>query len=242
MLGVQPFSRNPYVLLEQARVPCAHLVSPTLLPAPPDWPAHHVATGHCGLPRSVQERLGEGAPEPSLERWLRSGTSPIYFGFGSIPILAPLEFVRSVREVLEALGLRGLVITGGSDLRNVASDERLFFAPAVNHGEVLPRCRAAVHHGGLGTTTASLAAGLPTLVCSVLADQPFWGARVQALGAGTWMPFQRLTPERLRKALEQLLSDSVMARAAEVGARMRQEDGLQSTADFLEQTVAGLSA
>jgi UDP:flavonoid glycosyltransferase YjiC (YdhE family) len=54
----------------------------------------------------------------------------------------------------------------------------------LDHDSVLGRCRAAVHHGGAGTTAASLQAGLPTVVCSVFADQPFWGTRVVDNGVG----------------------------------------------------------
>lgn len=234
-LGLEPAPRNPHVLLEEEQVPCAHLVSPTLLPRPSDWAPHHVTTGHCELPGAVRARIGEGSIEPALDRWLQSGTPPIYFGFGSLPVLEPLTFIRAVRDVLEVLGLRGLIVSGWSDLQALADDERLFITSSVNHDAVLPRCQAAVHHGGLGTTTATLAAGLPTLVCSVLLDQPFWGGRVEELGAGAWMPFQRFSVARLGEALEQILSEPVKARARELGARMREERGLQNTADFMEQ-------
>lgn len=234
-LGIEPATRNPHVLLEDERVPCAHLVSPTLLPRPADWEPHHVQTGHCELPAEVRARLGEGAVDPALERWLQSGPPPLYFGFGSLPILDPPAFLRAVREVLESLGARGLVVSGGSDFQAAEKDERLFITSAVNHAEVLPRCQVAVHHGGLGTTTATLTAGLPTLVCSVALDQSFWGGRVEDLGAGKWLPFQRFTVARLRESLEQLRSEPIQARARELGARMRQEHGLYRTADFLEQ-------
>lgn len=239
-LGIQPISQNPYVLLERELVPCAHMVSPTLLPPPADWGSHHVVTGHCNLPGPVRERVGEGPVDPALDRWLLSGEPPIYFGFGSMPILNPPEFLRTVRQVLESLGMRGLIVSGWTNMQGMQSDERIFLAPELNHDAVLPRCRAAVHHGGVGTTTASLAAGLPTLICSVFLDQPFWGTRVQALGAGTWMPFRRLTLDRLREGLELLLSEPVQARARELGERMRQERGLRNTADFLEETAGQL--
>jgi sterol 3beta-glucosyltransferase len=236
-LGLEPASRNPHVLLEEEQVPCAHLVSPSLLPRPSDWAAHHVMTGHCGLPGALRARIGEASIDPSLERWLQGGAPPIYFGFGSLPVLDPPAFMRTVRDVLETLGMRGLVVAGWTNLQAFSGDERLFIASALNHDEVLPRCHAAVHHGGLGTTTATLAAGLPTLVCSVFLDQPFWGARVEELGAGARLPFQRFTAARLREALERLLSGPAKARAEELGARMREEHGLQDTASFLEQHV-----
>ena len=36
----------------------------------------------------------------------------------------------------------------------------------MNYAAIFPACRAVVHHGGAGTTAASLRAGVPTLILS----------------------------------------------------------------------------
>jgi hypothetical protein len=45
----------------------------------------------------------------------------------------------------------------------------------------------------------------PTLVCSVFADQPFWGRRLASLGVGAHVPFSELTQSRLEESLRPLL-------------------------------------
>lgn len=95
-----------------------------------------------------------------------------------------------------------------------------------------------MHHGGAGTTGASLKAGIPTLVVPFTMDQPFWGARVASLGVGpSPIPRRRLTAEGLAVALFRAVSDEGMrARAAEMGARLRQEDGVaEAVAHFSRQ-------
>ncbi len=88
-------------------------------------------------------------------------------------------------------------------------------------------------YGGAGTTYASLLAGLPTLICSVFADQPFWGSRVEKLGVGMTIAFQKLTEARLLAGLRRLLDEGVQARARELGAALREERGLHEVADAL---------
>jgi UDP:flavonoid glycosyltransferase YjiC (YdhE family) len=44
----------------------------------------------------------------------------------------------------------------------------------------LSNVRATVHHGGAGTTAASLRAGIPSIVCPFFGDQPFWARRFAA--------------------------------------------------------------
>ena len=59
-------------------------------------------------------------------------------------------------------------------------------------------------------------------------DQPFWGARVAALGVGpTPIPRRRLTAENLGAALRATVADAGMAaRASELGVLIRAEDGV----------------
>ncbi|MFF4404947.1 nucleotide disphospho-sugar-binding domain-containing protein [Streptomyces sp. NPDC001404] len=49
---------------------------------------------------------------------------------------------------------------------------------------LLPTCAAVVHQGGIGTTLAAVAAGVPQLVLPQLPDQIFTAERVAATGAG----------------------------------------------------------
>lgn len=54
----------------------------------------------------------------------------------------------------------------------------------VPHDWLFPQIDAALHHGGAGTTGASLRAGIPTLIKPWFGDQFFWASRVQKLGVG----------------------------------------------------------
>jgi UDP:flavonoid glycosyltransferase YjiC (YdhE family) len=110
-----------------------------------------------------------------------------------------------------------------------------FVLDAVDHQSLLPRCAVAVHHGGAGTTAASAAAGIPTLVCSVMADQPFWGARCRALGIGDTAPFSKLDTSSLAEGLRCVLQADVRARATAVGQQIESEDGVAAASAYIEQ-------
>jgi UDP:flavonoid glycosyltransferase YjiC (YdhE family) len=87
---------------------------------------------------------------------------------------------------------------------------------------------AVVHHGGAGTTGATLRAGVPSLIVAHMGDQPYWGRRVHELGVGA-TPIRRhaLTAERLADSIGALTSDrALQARAAALGERIRAEDGI----------------
>lgn len=74
------------------------------------------------------------------------------------------------------------------------------------HAWLLPRVAAVVHHGGAGTTAATLRAGIPSVIIPHAFDQAFWGRRVSALGAGPApIDMKELTSDRLALALRAAL-------------------------------------
>lgn len=75
-----------------------------------------------------------------------------------------------------------------------------------------------------------------------LGDQPAWGKRIARLGIGTpAVRFSRFSAAWLDRTLQQLTSDQQMrARAAELGARIRAEDGLGEAVAAIERLAASL--
>ncbi|WP_405490027.1 nucleotide disphospho-sugar-binding domain-containing protein [Nocardia sp. NBC_00511] len=178
------------------------------------------------------------AQQGRLDEWLREGAAPVYAGFGSMPISDPEATESMVREVGRRLGLRVLLVGGMFRARITAE---LAVVAQVDHQAVLPRCAVAVHHGGAGTTAAVLRAGVPGVICSVQADQPYWGRQLHELGLGATAPFAGLDANRLECLLIQATEPAVVTRAADYGARFR-DDGVRRAADAIESmtTLGGV--
>ncbi|MFE3190945.1 glycosyltransferase [Nocardia sp. NPDC059240] len=174
-----------------------------------------------------------GDLDPALARWLRDGPPPVYVGFGSMPVADPVAAESIAREAGRRLGRRMLLV--GSMFRpRIGGDFAV--VDQVDHGAVLPMCAAAVHHGGAGTTAATLRAGIPSVICSVQADQPYWGRQIEALGLGATAPFAGLTANRLERLLIRATEPEVVAWAAAFGAGFR-DDGVRRAADVIESIV-----
>lgn len=211
--------------------------SQVLCPPPAGWPATLHPTGPLRPGPELRAQLGETGIPPQLETWLGAGPPPVLLGFGSMPVLDKDAMLRIVRTSLSTLGVRGILAAGWSELSedDRDGDETLVVVDDVDHQSLLPRCRATVHHGGAGTVAASVGAGIPTLVCSVFADQPFWGARCRRLGVGDAFPFAKLDARRLTRGLETVLASEVSKRAREVADQMAEEgDGAKAALVYLE--------
>jgi sterol 3beta-glucosyltransferase len=232
-LGVPPASRSMLRITARGEAPCLLGYSQTLFPTPEDWPSSAHPAGFLEAWPELRAQIGEHGVPPELDEWLHAGRPPVFLGFGSMPVLDTKSLLRTIRATLAELGVRGILAAGWSELDEVR-DNTLFVVGDVDHQSLLPRCAAAVHHGGAGTTHTSLAAGTPTLICSVFADQPFWGARCQRLGVGATFPFARLNARRLTDGLRAVLDGRVAARAREVAGRMANENGIGAAVAHLE--------
>lgn len=143
-----------------------------------------------------------------------------------------------VLQALARTGQRGVLYAGWGGLKKEQLPSNVFMTSSVPHTWLFPRMAAVVHHGGVGTTAAGLAAGVPSIVTPFFADQPFWGQRVYQLGVGPRpIARKRLTADNLTEAIQRALSDTEMRKkAAALGARIRAENGIARAVAIIEQS------
>ncbi|OBI33724.1 glycosyltransferase, partial [Mycobacterium sp. E2238] len=137
-------------------------------------------------------QLTTGADD-DVAAWIAAGSPPICFGFGSMPVESPVDTVEMIAAACAELHQRALICAGWSDFSDVPLPAHVKVVGVVNYASVFPACRAVVHHGGSGTTAASLRAGIPTLILWSSADQPYWGNQIKRLKVGTARRFSETT-------------------------------------------------
>ena len=170
--------------------------------------------------------------------WIAGGTPPIYFGFGSTPVQSPADTVAMISEACAELGERALIYSGTDGSEAIPHADRVKLVGQLNYATILPLCRAAVHHGGAGTTAASLRAGLPTLILWDVADQFIWATQVKRLKTGSAKRLSNITRKSLVAKLREILAPECVARAREIAPRMTKPAvAVGTAADLLEQTV-----
>jgi sterol 3beta-glucosyltransferase len=219
-LGLAPTKKSTPQRLAEAGAPELQAYSRRLVPDVLDWGPRRPFTGFLTPGRDLRVRLGDLGVDADLEAWLGAGPPPVYFGFGSMPCLDPEATLAMIRSVVAARGLRAIVGAGWSRFAH-DHDEQVRIVGMVDHDALLPRCRAAVHHGGAGTTAAALFAGIPAVVCSVFADQPWWASRLERLGIGAQVRFAEVDANSLGAALDRVLTPKPGDRARHLGRLLR---------------------
>jgi UDP:flavonoid glycosyltransferase YjiC (YdhE family) len=249
-LGLEPL---PWGGAQSRRMPPAqlanpavvHLISPQVLPRPEDWKASASLTGFCFLePRSTDGAIIPTAysPDRDLSAFLENGAAPFYAGFGSMITRNPEALADVVVEAAQLAGQRLILSPGwGRVLPRTALPADVLLLEECPHSWLFPRVQAAIHHGGAGTTAATLRYGIPSTVVAFFADQPAWGRTLEQLGVSpATHRLKTLSAEALATSIRALAGDSrYRQRAQELQQVLSREDGVACTVDAIELEISG---
>ena len=159
--------------------PILYGYSPAVIPPPADWGADIHVTGYWFL-----DPAEDWTPDAALTDFLAAGPPPVYVGFGSMSSRNPEATANLILDALARTGQRGIIHAGWGGLQRTDLPASVMMVDGVPFAWLFPRVAAVVHHGGAGTTSAGLRAGVPSVVVPFFGDQPFWAQRVADLGVG----------------------------------------------------------
>ena len=207
------------------------MAAPVFVEPPSDWPETISVTGFVGWDHAGWTTLPD-----DVERFLSAGDPPVLVTLGASGAIEPEDILNSVAEEVVQQGRRALVVVGFAEKPRELPEE-VQTSEYVPFSLVGPRCRAAVHHGGVGTTASFLRAGIPQLAVPKGFDQPMTAARIEALGVGRCVPWAKRR-DRIGPALREVLANEGIQRRAEEVARLVGPDGAAPSASLIESLVA----
>ena len=201
----------------------------------PDWPPQTEVTGFCFYDGNREAQVPD-----ELIRFLDSGTPPIMFTLGSSAVWVARDFFRESIEAARRVGRRAVLLIG--DERNLPPSlpEGVIAIDYAPYQSLLPRACVVVHHGGVGTTSQGLLAGVPALIVPFAFDQSDNAEHARRLGTSRTLYRNNYFASRVAKELNELLRQpSYASRALEVSTQLKQEDGPTRAADLIEQILSG---
>lgn len=209
-------------------------VSPQICSRKHDWPDYYQVCGFLNM----QREIFQGGISEELQDFLSQGEAPFYITFGSvmssgdqtetISILADAAQKVSVRTIIQAPGWREY---------GFASSTSVHYVDSAPHAEIFPFCKAIIHHGGAGTSQASLLAGKPSIVVTHTSEQEFWGRELARIGVAP-KPLSRKTlrAEQLVNNIKLIeKSNTFSEEASRVGAKMAKEDGVTTAVRLINE-------
>lgn len=200
----------------------------------PDWPSSARVTGF-----AFYDGRNELEMPPELSGFLDEGTPPIVFTLGSSAVWVAHDFYRESIAAAKLLERRAVLLIG--DERNRFAEPLPPEVIAVGYAPfeaLLPRAAAMVHHGGVGTTSQGLRAGVPTLIVPFAFDQPDNAAHAERLGTSRTLLRGKYLAARVARELRALLTDPTYEQKARaVGRQLREENGAAVACDLIETVL-----
>ncbi|KAJ5933359.1 hypothetical protein N7454_005688 [Penicillium verhagenii] len=225
--------------MQQNKVPFLYNFSPSVVPPPLDFPDWIRITGYWFLSEG-----SDWTPPAELTDFINrarsDGKKLVYIGFGSIVVSDPAALTRTVIESVQKADVRCILSKGWSDRLGDPSSAKVEISlpseihqiQSAPHDWLFSQIDAAAHHGGAGTTGASLRAGVPTIIKPFFGDQFFFGSRVEDLGVGICM--KKLNVSVFSRAIwEATHSERMIVKARELGIQIRSEDGVATAIQSL---------
>jgi rhamnosyltransferase subunit B len=206
------------------------LFPPWFVAPAPDWPPQVRLTGF-----ALYDGPGPHTLPADVAQFLDEGDPPVAFTTGTA-MYHTENFFRAAADACARLGMRGILISSSPGQLPAAalSNVRAFaYAP---FSELLPRAKAIVHHGGIGTAAHALRAGLPQVVVPMSFDQPDNAARLERLGVAATLSRRRLDGKSLASALRKLLArPDLSAKLADAARHFEGDTSLDETCRLIEE-------
>lgn len=146
-----------------------------------------------------------------------------------------------ITPALQALANEDVLVvatTGGKALNGpLPANARV--ASFIPFNQLMPHISAMLTNGGYGGVTIALANGVPVVAGGTTEDKPEVGNRVAYAGAGINLKTNTPTPDQIRDAVKQVLSDaSYRNKARQLQAEYARHDAPAEAAMLLEKLAA----
>ncbi|WP_175517526.1 glycosyltransferase [Planctomicrobium piriforme] len=179
----------------------------------------------------------DAALADELQTFLDAGDPPIVFTPGTANAHGR-EFFAAAVQTCQTLKRRGILLTKYVDQIPPSLPSSIAHFNYVPLDRLLPRSAAFVHHGGVGSTSQGLLAGIPQVLMPLAHDQFDNAQRIEKLNAGASLPATRFNARRLTDLLKPLLSSDEVATVCQgYASRLAARDGIALAADAIERRV-----
>ncbi len=186
-------------------------------------------------------------PDSELKNFMTQESKPLVLSFSSQP-LTDEEATAVVKVHVRAAAKlnRPILIQQGwadftADLLPEDCDrDRVMFAGFMPQDWLFSHAAALIHHGGIGTTARALRNGCPMLVEPYGNDQFFNAKQIVFHGVGAAIHPMDLQVDELTRVLRnKVLTSGYKQRAVKMGAKIRQEAGLETACDIVQNWLQG---
>lgn len=187
-----------------------------------------------GFPLAAQAEY-EPLPDDLLE-FIHAGEPPLLITGGTGKMLKPNFYEASI-QACKQLGRRTILVTRHEEFIQSELPDFIKWYKILPLAGVYPLLGGVIHHGGIGTITGAMSAGVPQLALAADTDRPDNGMRIKLLGLGDYLPPLRWQTDIIAQAIEGMLQPSVQERCRKMAQMMREHDTMAAACEAIKVVI-----
>jgi UDP:flavonoid glycosyltransferase YjiC (YdhE family) len=184
----------------------------------PDWPPSTVLTGF-----PLYDEVGDSVLPATIQSFLEAHPHPLVFTPGSANKHGTSFFVEAAKACQEMHRPAIFLTRYPEQLPQPLPPQVIHFSYAPL-SQLLRHCAALIHHGGIGTCSQALRAGIPQVIQPYAFDQFDNGVRTKRLGVGSIISRRAFRSPKISQDLKDLLTSAKV------------DTSCQSIKDFFKET------
>jgi UDP:flavonoid glycosyltransferase YjiC (YdhE family) len=173
----------------------------------PDWPSSTVLTDF-----PLYDAAGDSDLPTTIQGFLDVHPRPLVFTPGSANKHGT-SFFAEAAKACQVLNRPGIFLTRYPEQLPQSLPSQVVHFSYAPLSQLLPHCTALIHHGGIGTCSQALQAGVPQLIQPFAFDQFDNGARIEQLGVGQTISQRSFRSPTIVGHLQDLLSSKTVGTA-----------------------------
>ena len=202
-------------------------------PPQPDWPPNTTLTGF-----PLYDEAHDSILPTTIQTFLQAHPQPFVFTPGSANKHGT-SFFAEAAKACQSMALPGIFLTRYPEQLPQPLPPRVVHFSYAPLSQLLPHCAALIHHGGIGTCSQALQAGVPQLIQPFAFDQFDNGARIEKLGVGRTISKRSFHARTIIQHLEHLLTSAEVTTACHtIKDHFREIDPLKESCDLIEKMMA----
>ncbi len=175
-----------------------------------------------------------------IQSFLDRGSPPIACTPGSANVFGK-KFFEVVIEAGRRIGRRCILLTRYPEQLPASLPDHVLHVDFVPLSQLLPRCAAFVYHGGIGSASQAIAAGIPHLIWPLAHDQFDNAKRLEDQGVARSLSPRWFTPKRVAAKLRELTESGVVLKTCKtLATRLEYGRGIAQAASLVEETTQTL--
>lgn len=178
-----------------------------------------------------------GTLDPQVEAYLSAGERPLVFTPGT-KMTQEDAFFKEAVEACQQLRKRAIFLAIYAEQCPNPLPANIEFFDYIPLSLLLPHAAVLIYHGGIGTCSHGLRAGLPHLIVPMIYDQFDNANRVEALGVGEQIENEQYKSTLVADKIERLLMSRVVQnRCQNIADLLKLNNALEETCLIIEGMV-----